>query len=42
MPSRFLFEIDPEGFASSSWDALTDEVLCTMVLADADPGGPSP
>ena len=43
MLSRFLFEIDPEGFAITSWDALTDEVLRTMVLGpDASPDDPSP
>ena len=30
--SRFLFEIDPEGFDPASWDAVTDSVLDALVF----------
>ena len=30
--SRFLFEIDPEGFDPASWDAITDSVMEAVVL----------
>ena len=40
MLSRFVFEIDPEGFDSESWDILTDRVLRFMVIgAEAEPAG---
>lgn len=30
--TRFLFEIDPEGFDPKSWDAVTDSVMESIVL----------
>lgn len=44
MLSRFIFEIDPEGFDSAIWGALTDRALCSMVVGvdngdhDTEPG----
>ena len=30
--TRFLFEIDPEGFDPASWDAITDSVMESLVV----------
>jgi AcrR family transcriptional regulator len=32
--TRFLFEIDPEGFNPASWDAITDDVMQSLVFRD--------
>lgn len=32
--TRLLFEIDPEGFNPASWDAITDDVMQSLVFRD--------
>jgi AcrR family transcriptional regulator len=40
MLSRFMFEIDPDGFDGASWDALTDQVLRHVVMGSgSEPPG---